>query len=201
MNKASTLLHWRPILTSLMIVVLAGCASAPPPAVKGRIPENPKLDTYVIGIPDLLSLTVWEQPDLSGELLVRRDGMVSVALLGDVDAAGLTPQALARKIEEGLTRYVADPRVDVAVVEMRSHVVSVIGGGIQKAGVVELRNEMRVIDAIAEMGGLTPFAKQRQIRVLRGEESYPFDYNAFMRGETPESNFLLAPGDTIVVPN
>jgi polysaccharide export outer membrane protein len=158
------------------------------------------LDTYVIGIPDLLLVNIWEQPNLSGEVLVRRDGKISVALMGDTVAAGHTPEELARQIEKGLARFVKKPRVDVSVVEMRSQTVSVIGGGIQRSGVLELRNDMRVIDAIAEMGGLTPFAKKRRIWVLRGEESYPFDYVAFMRGESPESNFLLAPGDTVIVP-
>jgi polysaccharide export outer membrane protein len=186
------------LLASLVMVVLVGCESAP--VLPARIPEDPPLGTYVIGIPDLLAVTVWGQPDLSGEVLVRRDGKISMALAGDVAAAGRTPEELAREIEKGLTRFVAEPRVNVAVVEMRSQVVSVIGGGIQRSGVIELRSDMRVADAIAEMGGLTPFAKQRQIRVLRGEESYPFDYSAFMLGEAPQSNFLLAPGDTIVVP-
>lgn len=191
-------ISWRMLLASLVTVVLVGCASAP--LLPARIPDDPRLDTYVIGVPDLLAVTVWEQPDLSGEVLVRRDGKISLALAGDVVAAGNTPEELARQIEIGLSRFVAKPRVDVAVVEMRSQVVTVIGGGIQRSGVVELRNDMRVSDAIAEMGGLTPFAKQRQIRVMRGEESYPFDYSAFMLGETPEANFILAPGDTIVVP-
>jgi polysaccharide export outer membrane protein len=191
-------ISWRILLASLVLVVLAGCETAP--ILPERIPEDPQLDTYVIGVPDLLSVTVWGQPDLSSQVLVRRDGKISVALVGDAVAAGNTPEELAREIETGLSRFVAEPRVDVAVVEMRSQVVSIIGGGIQQSGVIELRSNMRVIDAIAEMGGLTPFAKQRRITVLRGEESYPFDYSAFMRGENPEANFLLAPGDTIVVP-
>jgi polysaccharide export outer membrane protein len=186
------------LLAGLMMFVLVGCESAP--VQPTRIPEDPRVDTYVIGIPDLLNVTVWGQPDLSGEVLVRRDGKISLALAGDVVAAGRTPEELAREIEKGLAKFVAEPRVDVAVLEMRSQVVSVIGGGIQRSGVIELRSDMRVADAIAEMGGLTPFAKKRQIRVLRGDESYPFDYSAFMLGEAPQSNFLLAPGDTIVVP-
>ena len=191
-------ISWRVLLASLVIVVLAGCESAP--ILPERIPEDPRLDIYVIGVPDLLSITVWGQPDLSSQVLVRRDGKISVALVGDAVAAGNTPEELAREIETGLSRFVSEPRVDVAVVEMRSQVVSIIGGGIQQSGVIELRSNMRVIDAIAEMGGLTPFAKQRRISVLRGEERYPFDYSAFMRGEKPEANFLLAPGDTIMVP-
>ena len=198
MNTVSEGISWRMLLASLVVVVLVGCESAP--VLPARIPEDPPMDTYVIGIPDLLAVTVWGQPDLSGEVLVRRDGKISLALAGDTVASGRTPEELAREIEKGLARFVAEPRVNVAVVEMRSQVISVIGGGIQKSGVLELRSDMRVVDAIAEMGGLTPFAKQRQIRVLRGEESYPFDYTAFMRGEAPQTNFLLAPGDTIVVP-
>jgi polysaccharide biosynthesis/export protein len=198
MNIIMEGINWRLLLVSLVMIVLVGCESAP--VKTARIPEDPRVDTYLIGIPDLLAVTVWGQPELSGEVLVRRDGKISVALVGDAMAAGQTPEELARQLEKGLTPFVAEPRVDVAVVEMRSQVVSVIGGGINRSGVLELRSDMRVIDAIAEMGGLSPFAKKREIRVLRGEDSYPFDYSAFMQGEAPQSNFLLAPGDTIIVP-
>jgi polysaccharide export outer membrane protein len=188
----------RVVLGNLLALALIGCGSGP--ELPARIPDDPRFDIYVIGVPDMLEIMVWEQPDLSGAVLVRRDGKISIPLMGDEVAAGRTPEELARQIEKGLSRFVADPRVDVSVVEMRSQVVSVIGGGIGNSGVLELRSDMRVIDAIAEMGGLTPFAKKRQIRVLRGEESYPFDYSAFMDGDAPRSNFLLAPGDTIIVP-
>ena len=189
----------RVVLGNLLALALIGCGSGP--VLPERIPEDPRFDSYVIGVPDMLEIMVWEQPDLSGAVLVRRDGKISVPLMGDAVAAGRTPQELARQVEKGLSRFVADPRVDVSVIEMRSQVVSVIGGGIENSGVLELRSDMRVIDAIAEMGGLTPFAKKRQIRVLRGEESYPFDYSTFMDGDAPSSNFLLAPGDTIIVPD
>ena len=188
----------RLVLGNLLALALIGCGSGP--VLPERIPEDPRSDTYVIGVPDMLEITVWEQPDLSGAVLVRRDGKISVPLMGDEVAAGRTPEELARQVEKGLSRFVADPRVDVSVVEMRSQVVSLIGGGIENSGVLELRSNMRVIDAIAEMGGLTPFAKKSEIRVVRGEESYPFDYSAFMDGNAPRSNFILAPGDTIIVP-
>lgn len=193
------MINWRTLVASLAMTFIVACATEPPQPT--QIPEDPRLDTYVIGIPDLLSVTVWGQPDLSSEALVRRDGKISVALVGDSEAAGRTPEQLSREIEKGLSRFVAEPRVDVAVVEMRSQVVSVIGGGVQQSGVLELRSDMRVIDAIAEMGGLTPFAKGNQIRVLRGEQSYSFNYDAFMSGGEAKANFLLAPGDTIVVPD
>lgn len=159
---------------------------------------------YVIGVPDLLELTVWEHPDFSGPLLVRRDGKVSVALIADVHAAGLTPQQLAADIQSRLSEYITAPRVDVAVTDMRSQVASVIGGGIDRSGIVPLQHNTRVIDALAAMGGLTPFAKKRRIRILRntadGQIEYPFDYTAFIGGKAPSTNILLKPGDTIIVP-
>lgn len=161
-------------------------------------------ETYRIGVPDLLSIRVWQQEDLSGPALVRTDGKISVPLIGDMQAEGMTPEGLASAIATALSDYVAEPRVDVAVVEMRSQVVSVIGGGIERSGVLELRHEMRILDAIAEMGGFTPFAKKNRIKVLRnaddGEIELMFDYPRFINGRAPGSNFLLQPGDTIVVP-
>lgn len=191
------------LAAALLIAASAGCANSPGPA--NTLPPPVDLSgEYVIGVPDLLNVTVWQQPDLSGAVRVRRDGRISIPLLGEVQAAGLTPSELGQEIRSGLETYVANPRVDVAVTEMRSQVVSVIGGGIEKSGVVELRKDMRIIDALAEMGGLTPFAKKRRIQVIRvtpeGNRTYRFDYQAFVDGEAPQTNFLLAPGDTIVVP-
>ncbi len=209
----------RSIVSSLVcaLAFAPGCARFDPseplaaiPAFAPPPPSSPPPETevdreYRIGVPDLLELTVWQHEDVSGPLLVRRDGKVSVPLLGDVVAEGRTPEELARLIQRGLVDYIAKPRVDVAVVEMRSQVATVIGGGIQNEGQVELQRNTRVIEAIAAMGGLTPFAKKRRIRILRstpeGQVEYHFDYSAFVRGEAPESNLLLRPGDTIVVPD
>jgi polysaccharide export outer membrane protein len=159
---------------------------------------------YVIGVPDLLQLTVWQHPDLSGPVLVRRDGKISVPLLGDTQAEGLTPEALAEQIRVALSEFVAKPHVDIAVTEMNSQVASVIGGGVVRSGTVELQRNTRVIDAIAAMGGLTAFAKKSQIRILRdtpeGQAEYHFDYSAFIKGRAPDSNIFLEPGDTVIVP-
>jgi len=188
-----------------LTALAAACAPSnrpvlPPPEPRGMGPA----DDYVIGVPDRLELSVWEQPDLSGPLLVRRDGKVSVRLLGDVQAAGLTPEELADAIQEGLSEYLTAPRVDVAVTEMRSQIASVIGAGVVQSGIVELQRDTRVIDALAAMGGLTAFARKRDIRIIRetpeGPVEYPFDYTAFVEGQAPETNILLAPGDTIIVP-
>lgn len=190
---------------------LAGCAlaeirgsTATQPVSSTELTEAAADTVYRIGIPDLLSVKVWEQEELSGPVLVRTDGRISVPLVGDIQAEGRTPEELAEAIRTALSVYVAQPRVDVAVVEMRSQVVSVIGGGTERSGVLELRHQMRVLDAIAEMGGFTPFARKNRIRVLRntgsGETELSFDYIRFIDGRAPGSNFLLMPGDTVVVP-
>lgn len=197
-----------------IVLVATGCASLPtigdydpfaPPPTAAPAEDEAGDREYRIGVPDLLELTVWQHEDVSGPLLVRRDGKVSVPLLGDVVAEGRTPVELAAVIRRGLGDFIAKPRVDVAVVEMRSQVATVIGGGIQREGQVELQRSTRVIEAIASMGGLTPFAKKRRIRILRptpeGQVEYRFDYTAFVNGDAPDSNLLIRPGDTIVVPD
>jgi len=142
---------------------------------------------------------------VSGPILVRRDGKVSVPLMGDIQAEGRTPTELAAKIRIALSDYIASPRVDVAVTEMRSQVASVIGGGVVRSGQIELQRNTRIVEAIAVMGGFTPFAKKRRIQILRdtpdGQVEYSFDYIAFIDGIAPDSNFLLEPGDTIIVPD
>jgi polysaccharide biosynthesis/export protein len=205
---------WEPRAGRLprLLIVLAGLATLAACGLKRSAPgldgvpqEVPAPAEYIIGIPDLLRVTVWEQEGMSGTVLVRSDGRITVPLAGALPAAGLTTTELAQAIELALAGYVNSPRVDVAVEEMRSHVVSVIGGGVNRSGVVELRHDMRVVDALAAAGGLTPFAKAREIRILRsqaGEErAYGFDFRAFSDGLAPASNFRLAPGDTIVVPD
>ncbi len=204
------------LLIATLTSVFTGCAGlstfdpldpfAPaPPITRPPAAVDSASRAYRIGVPDRLQLTVWQQPDVSGALLVRRDGQISVPLLGDIRAEGKTPSELARQIRAGLAAYIAKPRVDVAVLEMNSQVASVIGGGIVRAGQIELQRNTRVIEAIASMGGLTPFAKKRRIRILRntptGQVEYGFDYTAFVNGDAPDSNLLLEPGDTIIVPD
>ena len=171
----------------------------PPERVVGEVEE------YVIGVPDLLHITVWKQEQLSVDAVVRTDGKISMPLLQDIQAEGLTPDELRATIEEQLAEYIVAPNVNVMVKEMRSNVVSVIGGGVARSGLVPLQRNTRVIDAIATMGGFTTFAKKGDIRVLRDVEGrqvqYGFDYDAFIKGRAPDSNMLLEPGDTVVVPD
>jgi len=201
---------WRCLSGSLALLLIAnGCAVwdpfAPAPLPPAKRAGGTEIREYRIGVPDRLEMTVWQHPDVSGPLLVRNDGKVSVPLMGDIQAAGLTPTELAEKIRTALSDFISDPRVDIAVTEMRSQVASVIGGGVVRSGQIELQRNTRVIEAIAAMGGLTAFAKKRDIRILRntahGQVEYRFDYTAFIRGEAPDSNLLLEPGDTVIVPD
>jgi len=185
-------------------LVLSGpsiaCASndGPRPADPSETTERP----YVIGIPDLLRVTVWKYPDLSVEAPVRRDGKISVPLVEDVRAAGLTPEELAEQIKTELTEFVTRPDVTVIVLSPDSQFVTVMGG-VQTSGPVPIRGAMGVAEAIGAAGGFTPWANKRDVRLIRivdGERvSYEFNYQAYLRGK-PGSDILLEPGDVIMVP-
>ena len=167
-------------------------------------PEPLERETYVIGVTDQLQIRVWNNRDLDVKVPVRRDGMISVPLLDDVPAEGLTPEELKEVLTERLSAFVTAPDVTVIVVQTNSKMASIIGG-VPRSRVFPLTQDMRVLEAIASAGGFTTWAKKRQVRILRksadGLVEYRFDYEAFLDGEDPDSNILLEPGDTIVVPD
>jgi polysaccharide export outer membrane protein len=157
---------------------------------------------YVIGPQDELDISVWKEPDLSRKVPVRPDGKISLPLLNDVQAAGLTPTQLADSIKEMLRKYVTQPQVTVIVTAMNSQVVFVLGE-VNRPGPIHLISGMTIIQAIATAGSFTQFANEGKIYVLRNEggkqNRYPFNYKAAVRGDTSQ-NIALKPGDTIVVP-
>ncbi len=157
---------------------------------------------YVIGADDTLHISVWKEPDLSETLPVRPDGKISMPLLGDVVAAGLTPLALGDSITEKLKKYIADPRVTVVVTAMNSQRIFVTGE-VTHAGAMPLLPHMTMLQALAA-AGFTQFANLKGIYLLRmdnGRQSkLPFNYKEVVKGNHPEQNIQLKPGDTIVVP-
>lgn len=183
-----------------LLLPAAACASndGPSPVDPATVSESP----YVIGIPDLLRVTVWKYPDLSVEAPVRRDGKISVPLVEDVQAAGLTPEQLASEIAKALTQFVTRPDVTVIVLSADSQTVTVMGG-VQQSGVIPIRGDMGVAEAIGAAGGFTPWADKRDVRVIRivdGERvSYRFNYKAYLSGKQG-SDILLQAGDVIMVP-
>jgi polysaccharide export outer membrane protein len=157
--------------------------------------------SYVIGPEDTVHVSVWKESDLTTTLPVRPDGMISLPLLNDVQAAGLTPMELAASITTKLKKYLADPRVTVVVTAINSKRVYVTGE-VLHSGSVALMPNMTVLQALAS-AGFTQFANTKKIYVLRTEngkqQKFPVNYKNLLRGDAA-SNILLKPGDTIVVP-
>jgi polysaccharide biosynthesis/export protein len=157
---------------------------------------------YVIGPDDVLHVSVWKEAELSETLPVRSDGRISMPLLNDVQAAGLTPTELAATLTERLKKYVADPRVTVIVTAMNSQRVYVTGE-VSHTGSMALTPNMTVLQALAS-AGFTQFANTKGIYILRVEngkqEKIPVNYKKLVKGQAMDQNIRLKPGDTVVVP-
>jgi polysaccharide biosynthesis/export protein len=161
-------------------------------------------DDYVIGIQDILSINIWKEPELSvKELVVRPDGKISLPLVNDIQASGLTPKQLREQIAEKLKEFVSSPNINVTVIKTVSQTVSVVGQ-VSKPGVYTLNSPTTVLDLLARVGGLLEFAKARDIKILRNEngkiQQFLFNYKNAIRGKNLFQNILLKNGDTILVP-
>jgi polysaccharide export outer membrane protein len=161
---------------------------------------------YTIGVTDVLRINVWKNPELTVDAVpVRSDGKISVPLINDIQAEGLTPEELRDVIARELAEFISDPNVTVVVISVNSRFVSVMGE-VARPMRLELKRDLRVLEAIAEAGGFGPFANRTNVRIVRrnadGTESeYRFDYGAYIRGRAPGSNIVLQHGDTIIVPD
>lgn len=168
-----------------------------PPAATEASPS------YKIGPQDVLRIDVWKEPDISRTIPVRPDGKISLPLLNDVQAAGLTSMELAGVIREGLTKYITNPQVTVTVSEINSRRVYCTGE-VLKPGALSLLPNMTALQAISSCGGFTQFARIKGIYILRVENrkqvQHPFNYKDVVKGKRPEDNIVLQPGDVIVVP-
>ncbi len=158
--------------------------------------------SYIIGPDDVLQVTVWKEPDLSGTFPVRPDGMISVVGVGDIPAAGLTPTRLEANIALQLKKYVQDPIVVVAVMAVNSQRIFVTGE-VAHTGPIALSPGMTPLQAITTAGGLTPYANKKHIYILRGpqgkQQKIAFNYTLALKGDNHQNIPLLA-GDMIVVP-
>ena len=166
------------------------------------VPDSQAGIGYVIGPEDVLHVAVWREADLTATLPVRPDGKISLPLLNDVQASGLTPQQLADSLTEKLKKYVADPRVTVVVTQINSKRVYMVGE-VFHPGPMPLIANMTVLQALSS-AGLNQFANTKRIYVLRTEngkqQKLPVNYRKLVKGEQIEQNYLLQPGDEIVVP-
>jgi len=190
---------------ALLLLTTPAFAAAQEPAKKtDPAPSAGAADsTYKIGPQDVLRIDVWKEPDISRTIPVRPDGKISLPLLNDVQAAGLTSMELAGIIREGLTKYITSPQVTVTVSEINSRRVYCTGE-VLKPGALSLLPNMTALQAISSCGGFTQFAKIKGIYILRVENGkqvqHPFNYKDVVKGKRPEDNIVLQPGDVIVVP-
>ena len=177
-----------------------GTQSAPGPSeAQYAGPIDPS--RYVIGPEDTLQVTVWKEPTLSGTFPVRPDGMISLVLVGDLPAAGLTPMALGANVTQRLKKYIQDPVVTVVVLGVNSQRIFMVGE-VGHVGPVMLTPGMTALQAIVTAGGLTQFANSKHIYILRTvggkQQKIPFNYKQALKGVN--QGVALLPGDTIVVP-
>jgi polysaccharide export outer membrane protein len=166
--------------------------------------EGEPANAYAIGVGDVLEISVWKNNDLNATVPVRPDGRISVPLLGDVQAAGLTPLALRQMLTEGYKEYVTAPGVSVVVKEINSQKVFVTGE-VAHPGSFDLRPRTKVMQVLALAGGLTAYAKGRVIllrdaRDGQGDRRFEIRLDAIVSGKRPGDNLVLQPGDTLVVP-
>lgn len=157
---------------------------------------------FLLGAADVVRINVWKDVELSQTVTVGPDGFVSLPLIGDVKVAGMTAEQLGKDLASRLTTYIVNPRVTVSVVEIKSRQVYILGQ-VSKPGGFPLIAPTRVLQLIAEAGGLTNYANRKGIVVLRqgpeGEKKIHFNYNSVVRGDEAQ-NISLQPGDTVVVP-
>src|SRR3954464_4490561 len=187
-------------IAAALLVLLCGAAFAQ--TAKGTEQDPP--NAYQIGLGDVLEVSVWKNPELTVTVPVRPDGRISVPLLGDVQAAGLTPLALKAELTDGYKEYITAPGVSVVVKEIHSRKIYVTGE-VAHPGTYDLEPRGKLMQALALAGGLTPYAKGRVVLLRDGrdgrqEKRFVVDLSAIVKGKRPEDNLLLQPGDTLVVP-
>ncbi|HTC46696.1 MAG TPA: polysaccharide biosynthesis/export family protein [Candidatus Aquilonibacter sp.] len=198
--------NWMPravrITTLLLCVLTVGSLFAQEAAAPGAS-AKPHDDSFVIGNDDVLAINVWKEPDISRSIPVRSDGKISLPLVGEVQAAGLTPLKLEKDIAGKLKSYISEPEVTVMVQQVNSQKFNILGQ-VARPGSYVIANSPTVLDAIALSGGFRDFAKKKSIYVLRqgpsGETRLPFNYKDVSQGKNMSQNIKLQPGDTIIVP-
>jgi len=194
-------------LLAALGVATAHAQSKPVPGVAAAAPVTASLplsSDYVIGPEDMLQVSVWKNDSLSRALPVRPDGKISLPLLHDIQAAGLTPMQLRDKIAAALGEFMPNPEVSVTVTEVRSYRVSVLGE-VQKPGVLQLKSSTTILEAIALAGGFRDFASPGKIVIFRKDDAgqtkkIKFNYNRAVSNATEENNITLVTGDVVVVP-
>jgi polysaccharide export outer membrane protein len=169
-------------------------------------PGEQSLPDYRIGAGDVLRISVWKEPEVSVDgVAVRPDGKISLPLIKEVVALGMAPAELENVLTREFQRFINNPAVTVVIKEINSQKIYLVGG-VVRPGSLPLRTPMTVLQVLAEAGGLTDFAKRKKIYIIRKDDNggaetrIPFNYDAVLKGDSPEQNVPVRAGDTIVVP-
>ncbi|MDP8991038.1 MAG: polysaccharide biosynthesis/export family protein [Acidobacteriota bacterium] len=197
------------VLTLLCGLTAVAQSPAPPPSHSDAPSAAPsKSDnsgaavdpkTYVIGAQDVLMIKVWREMDFTGPYTVRPDGKISMPLVGDVQASGLTPERLGEQLKQALSNFINSPDVSVSLQTVGSKKFY-ITGEVNRAGEYTLAIPTTVFDAVSNAGGFRDFANKKKIIIIRGTERIKFNYQDILKGKNLEQNIFLETGDTIVVP-
>ena len=202
--------HWQGWICRLTVVLsLVLCGCTPPVSHLNEAQTavaavaTPDQATYLLGPEDTLEISVWKEPDLTKQLVVRPDGKISYPLIGEIQAAGGTVKQLQEEILKRLEKYVTDAHVTVILLKAQNYKIYVTGK-VNKPGDFVIGRPVNVMQAISMAGGLTPFASPGSIMVLRTmggkEEVFPFNYKEAAKGQFLEQDRRLLPGDVVVVP-
>ncbi|MGE5569200.1 MAG: polysaccharide biosynthesis/export family protein [Rhodospirillales bacterium] len=171
----------------------------PVESAKPGLPVSVDPKTFSLGPEDVIFVRVWREPDLSGQLVIRPDGKITMPLIGEVEANGLAPEGLGKRISEELSKYINNPQVLVQVLAVRSKRY-LIDGEVYRPGAYPLAVPTTVFDAITLAGGFRDFANKKNITIIRGKERLKFNYNDLVKGKNLSQNVLLQHGDKIIVP-
>jgi polysaccharide biosynthesis/export protein len=195
-----------PRLAAAVLLILAGTSPvhAQQSAAAARAAASDSVEQeYLVGPGDVLEVVVWKEADLSKDVTVRLDGRITVPLLGDVDAAGRTPQRLAEEIASRLAKFIATPQVTVGVTTAGSSRFYVIGM-VANSGEYKFTGRTTVVQALALAGGFQQFAKTDSIVIIRrvkGVQTFlPVNYKRLAEARDATQNIFISPGDTILVP-
>jgi polysaccharide export outer membrane protein len=193
----------RTLALACLVVTLSGCPTVTYDYSKE---PDPRKHEFILGASDALRITVWKNPELSTDARIRPDGTITMPLVGDVQAAGKTPNQLREEIAKRLSTYVKDETsvVTIAVTEVNSYRFTV-SGNVERPGVFSSRHYVTVLEALALAGGLNRFASPKRIVLVRSQPGQPprripLDYERISSGNYPEENLVVMAGDTLFVP-
>jgi polysaccharide biosynthesis/export protein len=211
------------VLTTLIFTTVASAQITPPPVSRGSHPTDPaKMDqpsapksaddstkmmspaavdphTFKIGAEDVVLIQVWREPDFTRSVVVRPDGKITMPLVGEITAAGLTPIELGKSVSEALTKFLNTPDVNVTVIQVNSKKYYIIGE-VNRPGSFPLITPTRILEALTNAGGFHDFANTKKITILRKGQRIKFNYKDVVHGQKMDQNIYVEDGDYIVVP-